>query len=190
MNRVAIIAVFAVFLIPVVLATLMHSEWFDWQPGGGRNYGELIEPVIELEDFSATGARNQAVTRQSLADKWQLIHVFDGACDDACLENLYWLRQVRLSQDRHQPEIGLIFLSPSDQPPRTVAAIHELAEDYLVLDGEDALGVLAQLPEQDRQGGFYIADPLTNIILRYSSDADHNGIRRDLSRLVTWTQRE
>jgi cytochrome oxidase Cu insertion factor (SCO1/SenC/PrrC family) len=190
MNRVAIIAVFAIFLIPVVLATLMHSEWLDWQPGGGRNHGELIEPVIELSDFSVTDARNNPVSRQSLQDQWQLIHVFDGACGDTCLENLYWLRQVRLSQDRHQPEIALLFLSPTDQSPQTVDAIHELAEDYRVLDGEDAMAVLEQLPEQDRQGGFYIADPLANIILRYSSDADHNGIRRDLSRLVTWTQRE
>ncbi len=190
MNRIAIIAVFAIFLIPVVLATLMHSEWFDWQPGGGRNHGELIEPVIELDDFLVTDAWDNPVSRETLEDQWQLIHVYDGDCDETCLEDLYWLRQVRLSQDRHQPEIGLVFLSPTKQSKQSLEAIRALADDYLVLDGDAAMSVLGQLPEADRQGGFYISDPLTNIILRYSSDADHNGIRRDLSRLVTWTQRE
>lgn len=190
MNRVAIVAIFAIFLIPVVLATLMHSEWFDWQPGGGRNHGELIEPVIELSDFSVTDARNHPVSRETLEDQWQLIHVHGGECGEACLENLYWLRQIRLSQDRHQPEIGLVFLTPTKQTQQTLEVIHELAEDFMVLHGDAAMAVLEQLPEHERQGGFYISDPLTNIILRYSSDADHNGIRRDLSRLVTWTQRE
>lgn len=190
MNRIAILAVFAVFLIPVVLATLMHSQWLNWQPGGGRNHGELIEPVIELEDFSVVDARGRPVSRDALLDRWQLIHVFPGACDESCLENLYWLRQIRLAQDRHQPDIGLVFVSPQDQSEATVAAIGELAEDFLILDGESAAGLVDQLPDHLRQGAFYIADPMANIILRYPIDADHNGIRRDLRRLLTWTQRD
>jgi hypothetical protein len=190
MNRVAIVAVFAAFLLPVILATLMHSQWFDWQLGSGRNHGELIEPVIELEDFQVIDAQNQEVSLAAFRDRWQLIHIANGACDEQCLENLYWLRQVRLAQDRHQPDIGLLFVTPQEQSEQTLQAIYELAPDFVVLDGESASPLLTQLPESDRQGGFYIGDPLNNIILRYPIDADHNGIRRDLRRLVTWTQRD
>ncbi|NDY94858.1 hypothetical protein [Wenzhouxiangella limi] len=190
MNRIAILGVFAVFLIPVVLATLMHSQWLEWRPGGGRNHGELISPVIELDDFSVTDARDRQVSRAELMDRWQLIYLAPGDCGERCLENLYWLRQVRLAQDRHQPDIGLAFLSPQDQDQATVSAIAELAEDFLILDGASSRTILDQLPDGWRQGGFYIADPMANIIMEYPIDADHNGIRRDLRRLLTWTQRD
>lgn len=190
MNRIAILAVFAVFLIPVILATLMHSRWLDWQPGGGRNHGEFIEPVIELDDFTVRDAFGNQVARQDLLERWQLIHVEPGPCGETCLENLYWLRQVRLAQDRHQSDIGLMFLSHQPQGEQTLSAIRELAADFRVIVGQAANPLLEQLPEQGRQGGFYIGDPLANIILRYPIDADHNGIRRDLRRLLTWTQRD
>ncbi|MFW5815380.1 MAG: hypothetical protein ACOCVP_00865 [Wenzhouxiangella sp.] len=190
MNRIAIIAVFAVFLIPVLLATLMHSRWLDWQPGGGRNHGELIEPVIELDAFEVRDAFGNPIAREDLLERWQLIHVEPGSCEASCLENLYWLRQVRLAQDRHQPEIGLMFLSPQPQDEQTLSSISELAEDFRVIEGESARPLLDQLPDNARQGGFYIGDPLANIIMRYPIDADHNGIRRDLRRLLTWTQRD
>lgn len=190
MNRTAIVAVFAIFLIPVVLATLLHSEWFDWQPGGSRNHGELIQPVIELEEFSTRDVRDRTVTRSDLLDRWQLIHVHTGVCGEVCLENLYWLRQVRRAQDRHQPDIGLVFASDAQQDDETIEAIEELASDYLILAGPAASPLLQQLPDDWRQGGFYITDPMANIILGYPADADHNGIRRDLRRLLTWTQRD
>ncbi len=190
MNRVAIVAVFAAFLIPVVLATLMHSQWFDWELSSGRNHGELIDPVIELDDFSVQDARNQTVALATLRDRWQLIYVTSGVCDDACLENLYWLRQVRLAQNRHVPDIGLLFASAQEQSAETLEAIYALAADFVVLEGDSADPLLTQLPEPDRQGGFYIGDPLNNIILTYPNGADHNGIRRDLRRLLTWTQRD
>lgn len=190
MNRIAILAVFAAFLIPVVLAILMHSQWLDWQPGGGRNHGQLIEPVIELNAFVVRDAHGHSLSRADLLDRWQLIHVAAGPCEASCLENLYWLRQVRRAQDRHQTEIGLLFVSPARLDEATLRAIQELAEDFRVLDGPAAGTLLEQLPEDFRQGGFYIADPMANIILRYPIDADHNGIRRDLRRLLTWTQRD
>ena len=190
MNRTAIIAVFALFLVPVILATLLHSQWFDWQPAGGRNHGELIQPVIELSDFEVRDASDQPVRRADLFERWQLVYVVSGVCEDACLENLYWLRQVRRAQDRHQPDVGLMFLSDQAQPPDTIEAIAELADDYLVLAGPPASALLEQFPDHEGQGGFYIVDPMANIIMRYPADADHNGIRRDLRRLLTWTQRD
>ncbi len=190
MNRTAILAVFALFLVPVLLATLMHSQWLDWQPAGGRNHGDLIQPVIEMDDFAIHDARGQPVTRADLLDRWQLVHVDSRPCDEACLENLYWLRQVRRAQDRHQPDIGLVFISNHDQDEATIEAIAALADDLLVLTGAPAAEVLDQFPQDGREGGFYIIDPMANIILQYPADTDHNGIRRDLRRLLTWTQRD
>lgn len=190
MNRVAITAVFVVFLLPVVLATLMHSEWFEWQPGGTRNHGELLQPVVPLEDFEIVDARGRPVSRASLQDRWQLLHYQPGTCEARCLENLYWLRQVRRAQDRHQPDVGLVHLGRETPDEAELASIAALAEDYMVLTGPTAEALIAQLPDAGVKAAYYIIDPHGNIILRYPEDSDPNGIRRDLRRLLTWTQRD
>lgn len=189
-NKIALIAVFLVFLVPVITATLMHSQWFDWQPGGMRNHGELVQPVVPLVDFEAATADGQTFTRENLLDRWQLVFFFDEACGEACLESLYWMRQVRRAQDRHQNDVGLVFAGTEVADEELVARILALAPDYTILAGPQKEAFWIQLPRGDVKAAYFILDPRGNIILRYPSDVDHNGIRRDLRRLLTWTQRE
>ncbi len=192
-NKLALIAVFLVFLLPVMTATLMHSEWFDWQPASMRNHGELVQPVLPVRDFeitltSDTGA--EAISRDALLDRWMLVYYHPTGCAEACLENLYWLRQVRRAQDRHQPDVGLVFAAREPAGTETREQILGLADDFLILAGPEAEPFWNQLPGEAVNAAFFILDPAGNIILRYPEDADHNGIRRDLRRLLTWTQRD
>lgn len=189
MNKAAIIGVFAVFLLPVIAATLLHSQWFEWQPGGGRNHGQLISPVVPIPPFEISDARGRPASREQLLERWHLVYLQRGECGEPCLESLYWLRQVRRAQDRHQPEVGLLFVSDQIQTEEITAAIAELAEDYMQLTGPDAPALLGELPAADVKAAYYITDPMANIIMSYPEDAEPNGIRRDLRRLLTWTQR-
>lgn len=191
-NKIALIAVFLVFLLPVMTATLMHSQWFDWQPGSMRNHGELVQPVVAIDDFEVSGLTvdSAAITREALLDRWMLVYFHPTDCDNDCLENLYWLRQVRRAQDRHQPDVGLVLAGPESVGPDTVSDVLALAGDFLILSGPEHEAFWSQLPVNGVNAAFFILDPAGNIILRYPDDADHNGIRRDLRRLLTWTQRD
>lgn len=192
-NKLALIAIFLVFLLPVIAATLMHSQWFDWQPASMRNHGELINPVLPIQDFEVfpvTGADQGTIEREALLDRWMLVYHQPTACAEACLENLYWLRQIRRAQDRHQPDVGLVFSGREQPSAESVTSILSLAGDFLILAGPDAETFWSQLPGNGVNAAFFILDPGGNIILRYPEDADHNGIRRDLRRLLTWTQRD
>lgn len=189
MNKKTIILIFLFFLTPVIAAVLLHSQWFSWQPGGTRNHGELIQPVIPLPEFESMTVAGQGLTRQDLLERWQLVHLRSTPCDSACLEDLYWLRQIRLAQDRHQPDVGLLLISTVAIPHDTRAQIEELASDFAIVDGPDGSNLAGYFPPADSSQGFYILDPMANIILGYAADADPNGIRRDLRRLLTWTQR-
>lgn len=190
MNKQALILIFVLFTAPVVIATLLHSDWISWKPGGTRNHGELIQPVIALPEFNLVDGRGEVLTRSDLLDRWQLIHVRTEPCGDACLEDLYWLRQVRRAQDRHQPEVGLLMISAAELDRNTLDQIYRLAEDFTVVHGQAAEPLLHAFPELENYGTGYITDPMANIILGYPTDADPNGMRRDLRRLLTWTQRE
>lgn len=189
MNKKAIILIFLFFLTPVIVAVLLHSQWFSWQPGGTRNHGDLIQPVIPLPEFQVMSLAGERLAREDLLERWQLVHLRSTACDEACLEDLYWLRQVRLAQDRHQPDVGLLLISTVSVPEAVQAQVTELASDFAVIDGNAGSELAEFFPPPGTGQGFYILDPMANIILSYASDADPNGIRRDLRRLLTWTQR-
>jgi hypothetical protein len=189
MNKKAIILIFLFFLAPVIVAVLLHSQWFSWQPGGTRNHGELIQPVIPLPAFESMQDAGDNLSRDDLLDRWQLVHLRSSACDEACLEDLYWLRQVRIAQDRHQPDVGLLLISSVEVEASIRAQIKQLANDFAIIDGETGAELAGLFPPPDSGQGAYILDPMANIILAYAADADPNGIRRDLRRLLTWTQR-
>lgn len=188
MKKATISAVLALFLAPVVIAILLNSQWLDWRPDSTRNYGELLQPAVRLPEFELQTASGDTVTRETLADQWQLLHYRAAGCNEACLEDLYWMRQIRLGQDRHQPEVALMFMTPGEVSDETLAEIHDLADDYRVFASDAGSALAPALPDAGLEAISYIVDPKGHIILRYPQDADLNGMRRDLSRLLTWTQ--
>ena len=188
MNKKTIVLVFVIFGVPVLLATLLHSEWVDWRPTGTRNHGELISPVIEWPLVNVTDVAGEPVTTASLEGRWQLVYYTDTACDESCLESLYWLRQVRLAQDRHVPEIGLLVLQEATMSTDMVKQIQSLSEAFVIVDGEDAAELAQGLPSPRQRGERFIMDPMTNIMMRYGPTQQPDHIRIDLGRLLTWTQ--
>lgn len=188
MNKKAVLLLFAMFGLPVVIATLMHSQWIDWQPKSTRNHGQLISPVIEWSAEEAVAADDMTVDRETLQGKWHLVYHIRNQCDEACIESIYWLRQVRLAQDRHVPEIGLMIVSEQPMSERLITEIRAISEDYVVLAGEEASQVGDLFPTPENGSGRYILDPLANIIMSYEAGQAPDDIRKDLGRLLTWTK--
>lgn len=190
MNRATVAAVLALFLTPIIIAVLLNSQWLDWRPGSTKNHGELLEPAVRLPEFEVLSADGETVTRDSIEGQWQLVHYRAAGCDEACMDDLYWMRQVRMAQDRHVSEVALMLITPGELEPDTLQAIRELSDEYRVLAGDAGSDLVPALPDAGIDAISYIVDPKGHIILRYPQDADFNGMRRDLSRLLTWTQTE
>ena len=203
-RKLAIIAVFLLFLLPVVTATLLHTEWLDWRPVKLRNHGEFVSPVHPLTFTAATTQDGRAISAEGMQDKWFLIMHHPAVCTTPCIEAFFWLRQIRAAQDRHQTSIGLMLVSAHPLSDESLAQIHELAPDAYVISGhsahalsdtlstlaEDNNGVSTQSLDAELSHWVYLSDPMANIMMRYRAEADPNGIRRDLRRLLTWTQRD
>lgn len=189
MNKKTILLVFAMFGLPVVLATLMHSQWLDWTPASTRNHGTLIQPVIQWGQRSVTDVEGNEVSVQTLSGQWHIVLLTDTVCTDKCLQDLYWLRQIRLAQDRHVPEVGLIFISKPELYPALIDEITALSEVFVVIDGEQAEQLSVLFPQTEGSGRF-IMDPMANVIMSYRAEQEPDDIRKDLGRLLTWTQTE
>lgn len=188
MNKKMILLVFAMFGLPVLIATLMHSQWFDWRPADTRNHGTLIRPVIEWKAEKVVDVFGQPVGVERLQNRWFLVLYTREACDSDCLDGLYWLRQIRLSQDRHVPDIGLLLIHEPVMPEELVKKVQALSDGFIIVDGVDARAIGEQFPGDGETTARYILDPMANIIMRYRNDQPPNEIRRDLGRLLTWTQ--
>lgn len=188
MNKKTILLVFAMFGLPVLIAILMHSQWFDWRPGDTRNHGTLIRPVIEWQSETVADVSGASVDIERLENRWFLVlHTLE-MCDSGCLESLYWLRQIRLSQDRHVPDIGLLLIHEPVMPEELIEEIKALSDVFIIVDGADASAIGGQFPNEGETTARYILDPMANIIMRYQTDQPPDEIRKDLGRLLTWTQ--
>jgi len=190
MNRKIIVLVFALFTLPVLVAVLLNSRWIDWAPGETRNFGDLVSPVVPLPEGPWLSSDGSAVSSDDLLDLWQIVHVRQTPCNETCMEDLYWLRQVRQAQDRHVPEVGLVLVSEAQVNAQQRARIMELTDAFTIIDGPGATELIASFPGNESDGLRYIVDPLGNIMMVYREAADPNDIRRDLGRLLTWTQRD
>ena len=198
-RKLSILAVFALFLLPVITATLLHTEWLDWRPVNLRNHGEFVSPVQPLTFAQLRTETGQTLSAEDMTDKWFLIMHHPAKCGSDCVESFFWLRQIRAAQDRPQTSIGLMLVSGQPVPTESLAQIYEWAPDTHVLIGDEAselhdtLSTLAGDNVDSMVEGahwIYLSDPMANIMMRYDDEADPNGIRRDLRRLLTWTQRD
>jgi cytochrome oxidase Cu insertion factor (SCO1/SenC/PrrC family) len=188
-GRRTLVLVTALFMLPVVLATVLFVT--GWRPSG-RNlqYGELLAPR-PIGDAALSTVDGGTLRLSELHGRWALV-VFDTLpCDDRCQANLYSVQQVRLAQGRDARRVERLFiaLAPSEERLRTglagrypglrvlhgtAAAVSTLARDFVTADGT-ALDGLAHV---------YVVDPNGNLVMSYPPGADPSGMRKDLARLL------
>jgi hypothetical protein len=188
-NRWVLIALFAVFFAPVLIAVVLHSDWVSWQAAPDKAHGELIEPVVPLGDFKLSDAGGRSRSLDDLTGRWQLVHARPDGCDASCSRTLSLMHNIRLAQDRHRDDVGLLLLTGADLDDETLAGIARIDSSLAVFDGEAGDSLLERFPNV-QPGSFYIVDPEANIMERFAPGADLNGIRQDLDRLLTWTLSE
>ncbi|MGK7296653.1 MAG: hypothetical protein ACNS61_12655 [Candidatus Wenzhouxiangella sp. M2_3B_020] len=188
-NKLTLIALFALFFAPVLVAVLLHSEWIDWQASPDKAHGELIDPVVPLGRFSLPDAGGNPRGLADLEGRWQLVHVVGDACRSECMQRLELIHNIRLAQDRHADEVGLLLLADGALSSEKAATIEAIDGNWLLFDGASAAELMRPFP-QPKPGTSYIVDPKANIIERFGPDRPLNGIRKDLDRLLTWTVSE
>jgi len=178
MGRRSLILVGLVCALPVVASYLM---FYVWKPSGSTNYGELLE-VKPLPDVSLRSLDGASFALSDLQGKWVMLAVDSGDCDASCREKLFKIRQIRLMQGKDMDRIERVWLVSDGVPPDPeLARLHHGAR-LLDASGQD---LRALLPAQDRPRDFiYLIDPLGNLMMRYPRDADPNGMKKDIVRLL------
>lgn len=159
-------------------------------PAQRMNYGELIDVVPLMDEAGMPGELQlldgKRITLGSLRGKWLMLQRAGGACSGLCGENLWKLRQVRLTQGDNQERIQRVWLVEDDAlPPEALLREHEGLLVVMASRSEAGRRLLRQMTGAgDDPASLWLADPLGNLMLRWPPLADPSAMKKDLRRLL------
>lgn len=179
-----------VCIAPVVASYLAY---YVFPPSDRTNYGALVEPQRAVPALPTTLVRapetvaGDALAREGLAalkGKWIMLVVDSGACESACAEKLFFVRQTHasLGKDRDRVQQVLLLTDATPLPPAVDRAHPGLA---VLRVAPQALGELLPVePATTVADHIYLIDPLHNLMMRFPKDPDPARTRKDLQKLL------
>ena len=187
-QQVTLISIFTLFLAPVLLVLLMRSSWWEYQPKGLRNHGQLVEPPVALPAGSL-----------AQEGKWLLLYVMPENCDRHCTDDIVTLRQVHRAAGRQGEHLAIIILDEHEASYTLQSKIESISEEFsLITDpSTEIMAALASINASfAREKGVlndirtYVADPMLNVILAYQANANPSNINKDLKHLLKWSKQD
>ncbi len=178
-TRLMLVLIFAFFALPLVVAWVLNFTG-DFIPASTTNNGTLVQPVRPVTAVDLFDVQGAAVNADYFIGKWTMVYRHTGACDDACQKTLYTLRQVRLTLGKNIDRIQRLLLVEGATMPAWTA---EAAERYPGMDVARAMNGAAAAAF-GVAGRIYLVDPLGNLMMEYTLDAEPRGMTKDLERLL------
>ena len=175
-NQLKLIGIFAIALVPVLLAVLMYFGKVAI-PTDKTNKGLLIWPPVELSKLGIGGKSPLAIVQKEKT--WFLMLAGNGTCEQDCQELLHTMRQVHVSMGRELQRVSRLFVA--DLAVQPIAEIKDLYPELKLASFEqhNEASVFSTLMGMDDSTGehgswhVWLVDPLGNVLLRY--DASHSG---------------
>lgn len=177
-GLVQLLLISLVFFLPLVIAMWLYYSGSSLGPEGRTNHGALLEPIVNLREV-LPNSRPAAWSE----DRWLLIYRNDGECGTACRESLHRLRRSRLMLGPDMDRVERVFLHGDPAPDRVFL---EAQHPGLTAIENPALGKLlaSKRPEELRAGGFFLVDPLGNLVMYFSPDIAPGAMVDDIEHLL------
>ena len=177
-GRVQLLLIAAVFLGPLLVAAWMYYQGGLVQPQGRTNHGALLEPIENLVDELPDSAIHPFYQQS-----WVLLYAQDATCDATCRDALYKLRQSRLMLGKEMDRLTRVFLH-GNTPPDTVFLAEEHVGLITIEDGNLRRLLSNKKPADLPANGYYLIDPLGNLVMYFRPDLDPSEMVDDIKRLL------
>ncbi|MAM00497.1 hypothetical protein [Hydrocarboniclastica marina] len=193
-GRVIALSLFAIALLPIVLASWMYFGGWG-AVGGTANKGELLQPVGAVETLGLRTVDNTPLTDRFFPAReeplWLILTIAE-ACDTACRKALHEVRQVHiaLGKESERVERGLwVVQSTAAGAGESISDGQTLGQQYpeLVLLEHESGQARPELPgaaELQTSYQIYVIDPNGNIVLRYDASNAGEDLLDDLKKLL------
>ncbi len=174
--RLQLLVIAALFLGPLILAALMYYGVINLKPSASSNHGVLLEPVRHLSE-------KHFELRELSGGQWLLVYANDGACSSTCREALYTLRQARLMLGNDMNRLTRLFLHGATPPDRVF--LDELHKGLRTSENAGlARDLWSALPQDVPADGFFLLDPLGNLVMYFRPDLGPREMVEDIEHLL------
>lgn len=177
-GRVQLFLISLAFFGPLILATWLYFNGGGFRPEGKTNHGELLEPMVNI---------GEALPGASIHDHndghWLLVYSNGGPCDEVCEYALLTLRQSRLMLGQEMDRLLRVFLH-GESLPDTVFLADQHAGLITLRDGNFSGLLEKQRPAGLKAGGYFLIDPLGNLVMYFKPDIDPGEMVEDIERLL------
>lgn len=188
-GRRNLLALAALFFVPLALAFWMYYGPGTWRPSGDASKGDLIDPARPLPELELATMDGAPTSAAFLRGRWTMLYVGDGRCDERCREALYLTRQSRTALNKDMDRVQRVFLVTGGCCERAFLAGEH--PDLLVVRAEDGTAepLLEPFPVYDgvpvpAAGRIYLVDPLGNLLMSYPPDAPDKALLTDMKKLL------
>lgn len=183
-NRRTLILLLVLLCAPVIASYLLY--FWEVRPAS-INYGELLK-VKPMVGTGLNQLDNTIFRIRQLRGKWVLLTVDSGKCDEQCQKKLYYMRQVRLVQNKEMNRVERVWLIDDGEVPDP-RILNEFKNSWFISakDSEMLGSIPAELSQHDH---IYLIDPMGNLMMRFPKNPDPAKMVKDLKRLLQVSQME
>lgn len=173
----------ALFLVPVLVVFAMYYGRL-WSPTGSSAKGELVNPAQPLAVAGLRHTDGSAAGMEVFRDKWSLLYIGDGACDEPCRVALTYGRQTRIAIGKDIDRVQRVFLTTGNCCDNQYLGTEQPGLVILDASSDEARALLAQFPGE-RGVSLYIVDPLGNLMMRHdATQVINKDLLTDLKKLL------
>lgn len=179
-NRLKLLAIVAIFIVPMLVAGLMRFT--EHYPAARRQKGELLQPPGDLRAASPRLVGGGAYAWKPVERQWRILVPAPAVCGDECTRVARDIETVWQLLGKDADRVDVLWwcaATPCAWPAGVPVpgTLKRLAPDFTAR---------AKLPKVDAGAGLpvYVVDPNGFVVLRYAPGSDLAGVRSDLSRLL------
>jgi hypothetical protein len=176
--RAQLVFIALVFFGPLLVAAWMYYGGHFTPTVTGSNNGALLQPIVNLsEELPASELLAQG------KGLWMLLYSTDEPCALECRDSLFTIRQGRLMLGKEQDRVISGFLHGDSLPDKVF-----LADEHqgLITTQDASLSRLLnnKKPADLPGGGYFLVDPLGNLVMYFRPDMDPSDMVDDIKHLL------
>ena len=171
-NRLTILLLLAVFLVPALGSWLLYANRANVHLGT-TNKGEFIEPPRSLDP------KQLGLPADYFAHRFTLVYVASAGCDPDCRQALHVMQGTQLAMGEQTSSVQRLYLSLGAAPLDLTQG-----DAGLTVRGALPKDAFKDFPAGDDGRYIYLADPNGYVVLRYALTQDPKYILMDLRHLL------
>jgi hypothetical protein len=176
--RPQLLLIALVFFGPLLVAAWMYYGGHFTPTATGSNYGELLEPIANLNE-----ALPDSALLTEASGRWILLYSNEDSCAPDCRDALYTMRQGRLMLGKDQDRLVRAFLHGDSLPDKVFLADEH--QGLITTQDASLSGLLKnKKPTELPNGGYFLVDPLGNLVMYFRPDIEPSNMIADIKHLL------